>query len=473
MFRLNQLVLRNHRVLGSITLDFVKSIADNINPYISVMIGINGIGKSQVLRAICEIFNYILACRNNKNDIVEPPYDFTISYSINNQDIVLSKKQVKRINKAEFEGLLPKHLIATSNYVLDKFPTSSNSMYKYCGIRNENTPGLVSTKGLVRKTVDWVIASLDEKEGFVQEIKSLLKSLGLEDRILLMYTLRHKKIFLSGGMTRQHLRDIYHHQDVYFPRRRSDIWGSEAFSSIKDDDEKIDLIVDFLNRYAGRQYLVYENLLYPDGNLSRDRAALSLLYKIGILSYPKLRVYKKDNNYDFAESSSGETTLLCQFLSIMSNIRDNSLILIDEPEQSSHPNWQINYIKWLKEIFKEYSSCHFIISTHSHFLLSDLDPDNSSLIVLDYNREENKIEDRGDDITPYCWSSDDILYRVFKVRNTRNYVFESRMMKLYSLLQNEEQNKEEIRNLIKELEEYKLNDDDPLKKLIEMAEKND
>lgn len=474
MFRLNRLILRNHKVLGSLALDFVKGKPISYSPYISVMIGINGIGKSQVLRTICEIFNYLSDRRYDNSYITELLYDFTISYTVNGRSIELSRRQIKYLDPDAINDLLPMHLIATSTYVLDKFPTHSSVMYKYCGIRNESTPGLVSTKGLVRKTVDWILASLDDKSGFRAEIRDLLAILGLTPRIVLSYSMRHKDVFLSEYMTPELLVEIYNNQHKYFRRRKSEIWGTDAFRSIQNDSEKLNLIVEFIRRIVlrGNSVRLHYELLDDDEILSQDRMALGLLYKIGILSYPELTFFKSVNYYDFAESSSGETTLLCQFLSIMSNIRENSLIIIDEPEQSSHPNWQINYLKWLRAIFKNYPGCHFIISTHSHFLLTDLQPDDSSLIVMDRNAD-GKIQDRGDDATPFCWSADDILYRVFKVRNTRNYVFEMRMTRLYSLLQDRERNKEEISSLARELKEYRINDDDPLNLLLDMALKHD
>ncbi len=70
----------------------------------------------------------------------------------------------------------------------------------------------------------------------------------------------------------------------------------------------------------------------------------------------------------------------------------------------------------------------------------------------------------------FCWSTDDILYRVFKVRNTRNYVFESQMMKLYNYLSNREMSDPKAQELLEELKSYRLNDDDPLLELIKMAE---
>lgn len=38
------------------------------------------------------------------------------------------------------------------------------------------------------------------------------------------------------------------------------------------------------------------------------------------------------------DSSSGETNLLCQFIGILSAIQEDSLVIIDEPENSAHPN---------------------------------------------------------------------------------------------------------------------------------------
>ena len=69
----------------------------------------------------------------------------------------------------------------------------------------------------------------------------------------------------------------------------------------------------------------------------------------------------------------------------------------------------------------------------------------------------------------YCWSVDDILYRVFHVRNTRNYVFESKMIELYQLISNGTDDKRRIVDMVSELSRYQLNAEDPLKKLLDTA----
>ena len=176
---------------------------------------------------------------------------------------------------------------------------------------------------------------------------------------------------------------------------------------------------------------------------------------------------KNYENYNFMDSSSGETNLLCQFIGILSTIQDNSLIIIDEPENSSHPNWQINYIGWLKDIFKEYHSCHFVIATHSHFILTDLQEHYSTIIALE--KADGRVKNIAENLNTFCWSVDDILYNVFHVRNTRNSVFENKMMRLYKLVTENNADREGINRLLDELERYKLTDDDPLNKLINLA----
>ena len=67
----------------------------------------------------------------------------------------------------------------------------------------------------------------------------------------------------------------------------------------------------------------------------------------------------------------------------------------------------------------------------------------------------------------YCWSTDDILYRVFHVRNTRNSAFERDLYTLYDMLSKEEDDVERVRELVNKLELFVLAPGDPLKLIIE------
>lgn len=490
-FRLKKLDLYKHPILNSISLIFCndETYPSNKDIYNTVIIGANGIGKSYILKAITDIFNFLHSKLLALSDSNNLPYRFKLTYTINNNEHVLTSmlKGHEQNNKFEHDIIyylnnqqvpfskckLPTRIIASSMTISDKFRARSNEFYKYNGIRNEKSPSTTGTRTLVRKTANSIISCISSKTNFQEELKSLLLKLGLQDKMVINYGMRHKEVFLRKNITPNLLSDIFDNREKYFPLRNTDIWGKTYFSRIKAQPEKIRIITDFLQKVAianskMRKYVLEYDIINSK-EIIYDAEAIDLLSKLDILTFPSIRVYKNYENYNFMDSSSGETNLLCQFIGILSDIKEDSLIIIDEPENSSHPNWQINYIKWLKDIFSHYSSCHFILATHSHFILTDLQEKNSTIIALEKNN--GKLTNIAENLNTFCWSVDDILYSVFHVRNTRNSVFENKMIQLYRMITDQNTKQEEITQLTEELEKYKLSDNDPLNRLINLAKK--
>lgn len=182
-----------------------------------------------------------------------------------------------------------------------------------------------------------------------------------------------------------------------------------------------------------------------------------------------LNLFKNGKQYSFEESSSGEKHILYSFTNIYNSIDNNSLILIDEPEISLHPNWQIRYISFLKKVFNNYSSCHFIIASHSHYLVSDLNPDNSLLITVEMDEKGKHFLTL--DYSTYAWSAENILYNIFKVRTFRNYYFDLDVRELlHAISHNKRDEMKRIRYLYDKLSKYVLDDKDPLNQIIIEAE---
>lgn len=492
MFRLLSLYIQRHNVLGNIKLDFCKNNEENAYPkdiYTTVVIGANGIGKSYLMRAIADIFSYLDKLSRGE-EITESPvgFNFRIRYRIGAAEYEFSnfgeynpiggaRMQYNHVYyKRNGEGVRvgqmvnPARIIASTMTVTDKFTAVKNGNYIYKGIRNENSPSTTGTRTMIRKTVRGLLHSLDVKEGFRQELGDLLVQMGLRPRLEVNYTLRYKQVFLDPEMTSEKLCQIFDNQGDYFKNRKSPLWGSANFQKLRADVGKLERTAQFLRKLAEdnvhvRNVQLNYRVLEDPLRINRDREAIEALSSLDLLSFPSLRIYKRDTNFAFDQSSSGETHMICQLIGIMSDIEHESIILIDEPENSAHPSWQVSYIEWLKKIFKHYSDCHFVIATHSHFLLTDLEPEESDIIAL--VRDENGLYDIDID-NAYCWSVDDILYRVFRVRNTRNYVFESKMVDLYKMISNRE-NKEHVKELKEELSRYQLNPEDPLKKLLDKA----
>ena len=492
-FRINSLTILEHPILGNIHLDFCQSQGNLQGVYTSVIIGANGIGKSYLLRAIADVFCCLENLRNEE-DNSGPRYYFDIAYTIRQERFEFAN--FRELNPVERgrrlftqfvfkrEGnnvrandmMLPSKVIASATTIADKYVAKSTNMYRYKGLRNENSPSSTGTRTMVRKTVDGLLDSLDAKEGFRKELKELLKHLGLQPRLELTYSMRYKDVFVKPDMCGQELQHIFENQGDVF-KRATKLWGTHNYEKIKEEDRmKLDVAADFFRRVAqrgfddGKRQLKYA-LLEDEGanKVTADREALKILSSLDLLTYPSLKVYKNEDNYEFDNSSSGESSLLCQMVSIMSDIEPGSLVLIDEPENSAHPNWQMSYIGWIKTVFEHYFNCHFVISTHSHFFLTDLEPQNSDIVALE--RKNGIIRDVSDGANTFSWTVDDILYRVFGVCNTRNHAFETDIMSLYKMMSEASDDIETLQRLTDKLSSFELPDNDPLHEILNQARK--
>jgi AAA domain, putative AbiEii toxin, Type IV TA system len=112
-------------------------------------------------------------------------------------------------------------------------------------------------------------------------------------------------------------------------------------------------------------------------------------------------------------------------------IQDGSLIFVDEPEISLHPEWQAQYIELLLKTFEHYGGCHFVLATHSPLILSDIGPDNSNVVSLDDN---GRRAEGGEDFSGR--SSDYLLVEAFKVPGKNNLYLKQEVIKALRLAAN-------------------------------------
>lgn len=113
--------------------------------------------------------------------------------------------------------------------------------------------------------------------------------------------------------------------------------------------------------------------------------ALDILSECDLVELSDVILTKSKSSKKFllSQASSGELSILFTMSSIAGEIEDNSLILIDEPEISLHPEWQLNFLSLLNETFHNYKSCHFIIATHSPNIISSIPKSNAYIVSLD------------------------------------------------------------------------------------------
>lgn len=214
---------------------------------------------------------------------------------------------------------------------------------------------------------------------------------------------------------------------------------------------KFDFELDFNNLQLHNSYFRY--LKY-----------MEILRKVDLVKFEELYLWKRNSGkaVSFDETSSGERAILFNILGIASQIEDNSLICIDEPEISLHPEWQERYMKLLMNTFDNYKNCHFIIATHSPNIISDLSEENCFILNMDENITFNAKK--------YInHSSDYQLANLFKVPGFRNEYLNRESINLLSTISQKGKNVDyEDLNKAKEMINLlpKLNDNDPIKELI-------
>lgn len=77
--------------------------------------------------------------------------------------------------------------------------------------------------------------------------------------------------------------------------------------------------------------------------------SLSILASYDLIELVDIKFIKNKNSFHLTDASSGELSLIFNLLSIAGEIENDSLILIDEPEISLHPEWQSEFIPLLNK----------------------------------------------------------------------------------------------------------------------------
>ncbi|SEP01200.1 AAA family ATPase [Paenibacillus sp. OV219] len=405
----------------------------------TLLIGPNGMGKSFILSQIAESFRWLDHLKKQKRGrFVLKNNWFQITYKMNNDiyQVEVQKKSVKlqkNKEKIEIDNLkLPSNVLALSYMSNDKFmfPNKKNDetyeLYKYLGLRDASN--VTFSNSTIKKIVDNLsVISIDKVR--IDKLTETLEFLKLEPRVQICFEAqRRANTFFNSILDNNEIEEL-----IKNIKETSDFRADKVKNWTR---EKIDSLIHFINVTVKNRLisitkqnttLCYDidlNDISNNINFVKDYEYLSALISLKYLRLPKLKIARKDL-FDFEEASSGEKQFLFTTSQLLANLQENSLVLLDEPEISLHPNWQLEYMNCLKKVFAGCHS-HFIVATHSHFLISDLQPESSSIVSLnkgEYDTVESKLHDEN----TFGWSVEDVLYNIFGVYTTRNLYVAKRL----------------------------------------------
>jgi predicted ATPase len=126
---------------------------------------------------------------------------------------------------------------------------------------------------------------------------------------------------------------------------------------------------------------------------------------------------------DIDKLSSGEKQIVFRgsFLLKDKESSRGAIVLIDEPEISLHPNWQLKVLSFFKKLFTNANgqqTSQLIIATHSPFIIHNSNRNADKVIVLQKD-ESGKIV-VSQEPRFYSWSSEKIIQEAFNVSQILN-----------------------------------------------------
>ncbi|ADG94553.1 conserved hypothetical protein [Arcobacter nitrofigilis DSM 7299] len=296
-------------------------------------------------------------------------------------------------------------------------------------------------KKLISLTIDKFYEKINNKKFFVPRHISISFNKNIKHKCYVKYfqqyrsklkkTLSPKELLLLDTFI--YLQSIYKFEDVkeiseedfinpnikeIIVNLYKQLFDNKYLNQIKEEEEKkatqtnrynekVEILIEakkslnLLKKIDDLLYLL--NYTYDElCSISINRLKENHKYIELIKNLPKfleLDFYSSGVDY-YSELSTGEKSLLEITYSIIDiiNLREkdglsrNIFILLDEIENNLNPNWQKKLLSVLIDISSAYSiNIHFIITTHSPFILSDLPKEN--VIFLEKGKQVYPFED--------------------------------------------------------------------------------
>ncbi|QQC26868.1 ATP-binding protein (plasmid) [Brucella anthropi] len=164
------------------------------------------------------------------------------------------------------------------------------------------------------------------------------------------------------------------------------------------------------------------------------------------------------------ELSSGEYHMLTSLLALGFSVTTESIVLIDEPENSLHPQWQQDFMSTVLELCELMQDGHLVISTHSPLIVASAKPDS---MIVDLSIPM--------DVMPaapiqFGASSDSILFDQFGIASSRNLNVVDLVQKAVNLVEHDLINSTDFIVLLPKLRLLReaLSDTDPLIPVIDV-----
>ncbi|TCS58967.1 putative AbiEii toxin of type IV toxin-antitoxin system [Primorskyibacter sedentarius] len=366
--------------------------------YFTIILGRNSIGKSQLLsdiaESLCLEIGEFTSRRSSSLNI-----SMTTSSGQNLTEIVMDGRGSSD-GKTRPRDVLPNRIVASATTPFDKFRLSRDVIrervpyrddesmhheqrYYYVGLRDTN--GRTNFRSAILRTIRGIFLNETRTADQLSKVKLVFEFLGLRPVVQVAYSL--------GVMSsaRRLIEDLISGNPIDHAVLENSSTGkmNRLGLLLQTDPTGLDRVRRALlhakenydhGPFQGR----IEVEIGQDTNAAALLSELFLLKDLRLLNFREVFLRRHDDGdpLEILQASSGEISIISGILGIASGIQDSSLILIDEPEISLHPEWQDRYLELLRETFSAFRGCHFIVATHSPIIVSDAKKEDTTVLNL-------------------------------------------------------------------------------------------
>ena len=362
----------------------------------TLVTGRNGSGKSRLLAAIAGVFDALdgRALRNRQ--------PITLEYLLGGQECAFrvdGSKVMAFIDGREVEAARlprPNAVIAATASAFDKFhlprearlaePNSPKSHYRYLGLKDAR--GRVSARAGVFRALEQLFDASADEHHRRQRVSDVFRYLGYSPTVEVTFDWTYRGKELASSTAVDSTRAV----ERYLEDAKSRA-GEAARSPIPNyfldnplAQRELAESVDFLRGSSGgREVRLVADFRHQNSGGEDQLRMARRLTRAGIVQMADVTLRRElsGRRIGITDASSGELSLVVTLLGIASSIEDGSLILLDEPEISLHPQWQSEYLGRLTAAFSAFEGCHFVLATHSPTLVAGAGPELTNIVDLE------------------------------------------------------------------------------------------
>ena len=442
--------------LKNVTIDFEEQ------EWITLVIGWNGTGKSNVLEALAVLFRDLIMGKNDKNEKDRPSFAYSIRYFCHNKEIKISADpdrakdaylvSYRDLGKSKVSAVPQEDLLSV---LADKEALEDLKFNEFKKRQDDFLPKYVfgyysghsdRMQSVFRPYLQQYDKKLRNAKSEDPGLRRLFYALPVHSQfVLLAFVLKQDDLvrhFLDtqlGLETDENAESI----DSVLLELNEPSWSLNkskdpkgTYGACKDHPDIFwgaeGVVREFLNRVhkvatapikinrkddatlwnkKGREYLYMfikdiKKLteLVGDQEPRQFFRDLESTYVSELISEVRIRVKlkKNDGSVTFRELSEGEQQLLTVLGLLRFTAEEESLFLLDEPDTHLNPKWSVDYIDYLNKFIisgdRGESNSHIVLTTHNPIAIAELTRD--QVQILSRENETRVIESRKPNFDP-------------------------------------------------------------------------